>query len=108
MKEEPYIMRIMPAIIVLMVLVGFLAGGGYMLYNTVNATVENPKMLSLLDMFVVALIGAVGTATGFFLLTTQSSKRKDEMIHNSTATTIPTSQITSTQTQSTTEEPKLN
>jgi hypothetical protein len=79
--------NIMPAVIVIMAMLGFYAGGGYILYKSFNPTegsiIENAKALSLLDMVVIAAIGLVSGSSGYWLGATHGNQRKDEMLLNS-------------------------
>ena len=84
MEKESFLLRNMPAIIALVVMAGFYVGGGYVMYHTLTAETPDPKALSILDIYVVASVSALTGAIGYFIGTTQSSKQKNEMLHNST------------------------
>ena len=84
MDKEYGILKIMPAIIALVVMGGFYVGGAFVMYHTLTAEVPDPKALSILDIYVVASVSALTGAIGYFIGTTQSSKEKNAMLHNST------------------------
>lgn len=102
---------IMPAAIVSIALAGFYAGGAYILYHAFNpndgALIDAAKALSLLDMYVIAAIGLATGSVGYWLGKTHTDANKDTMLYNSTPSPVPTEQIvTSTTTSSSTTEPE--
>ncbi len=62
---------------------------------------ENPHAFAILEMFVVQCIGLTGGAVGFWLGKTYSDMNKDEMLHNSTPSPVPTEQVVRSVTTST-------
>lgn len=78
---------VMPAVIVLVALLGFFSWGSYILYKSFNPSegiVESAKVLSLLDMFVIAAIGLVTGSTGYWLGKTHSDIEEKKMLLHST------------------------
>lgn len=101
----------MPAIIVGIALLGFYVQGSFIMLYAAGAfgtvTIELGKVLSIVDMYVIAGIGLTTGGVGYWLGTTHNSANKDIMLHNSTPSPVPTEKIvTSTTTSSSMTEPE--
>ena len=70
-------------------------------------SLELSKVLSIVDMYVIAGIGLTTGGVGYWLGTTHNSANKDIMLHNSIPSPVPTEQVVRSVTTSTSTPDKV-